>query len=103
MRGELGRSVCQPAKFSVGSSESKLKLIREATGRLVTVLELLSPTNKLESDDRDCYLRKRRGFRQGGANVVELDLVRQGAPVFPAPFGASSMKPELEFISLPRG
>jgi len=57
--------------------------IRDATGRLITVLELLSPTNKLESADRDRYLRKRRSFISGGANLVEIDLVRQGAWVFP--------------------
>ena len=56
--------------------------VRDATGRLITVIELLSPTNKLESADRDRYLRKRRSFIRGGANLVEIDLVRQGGWVF---------------------
>ncbi len=43
-----------------------------------------SPTNKLESDDRDQYRGQRRRFMSGEANVVEIDLVRQGAWVFPA-------------------
>src|SRR5207248_2621494 len=38
---------------------------------------------KLESADRDRYLRKRRSFISGGANLVEIDLVRQGSWVFP--------------------
>jgi hypothetical protein len=59
--------------------------VRETTGRLVTVIELLSPTNKLELADRDRYFRKHHGFVSGGANLVEIDLVRKGAPVFPAP------------------
>jgi hypothetical protein len=59
--------------------------IHEATGWLITVLELLSPSNKLESEDRANYLGKRRGFMEDGINLVEIDLVRQGAPVFPAP------------------
>ena len=57
--------------------------IHEATGRLITVLEWLSPSNKLESAERDRYRRKRRAFISGGVNLVEIDLVRQGAPVFP--------------------
>jgi hypothetical protein len=57
--------------------------VRDTTGRLITVLELLSPTNKLESDERDRYCRKRRALVGGGVNVVEIDLVRQGAPIFP--------------------
>ena len=57
--------------------------IRDSTGRLITVLELLSPTNKLEAAERDRYLRKRRSFINGGANLVEIDLVRQGAWLLP--------------------
>jgi hypothetical protein len=57
--------------------------IRDASGRLITALELLSPTNKLESADRDRYLRKRRSFLSGGVSLVEIDLVRQGVSVFP--------------------
>lgn len=58
--------------------------IRDVTGRVITVLELLSPTNKLESADRDRYLSKRCRFIGGGANLVEIDLVRRGAWIFPA-------------------
>ena len=47
------------------------------------MIELLSPSNKLEAADRDRYLRKRRSFISGGINLVEIDLVRQGTPVFP--------------------
>jgi len=58
-------------------------VVRDATGRLITVIELLSPSNKLESADRDRYVRKRRAFISGGVNVIEIDLVRQGAWLFP--------------------
>lgn len=57
--------------------------IRDTGGRLVTVLELLSPTNKMEGEERDRYRRKRRAFLGGGANLVEIDLVRAGASLFP--------------------
>ena len=57
--------------------------IRDDSGRLITVIELLSPTNKLESRERDRYDAKRRMFLGGGANLVEIDLVRQGTSTFP--------------------
>jgi hypothetical protein len=57
--------------------------IRDTTGQLITVLELLSPSNKLEYDDRERYRRKRQAFSGSGVNLVEIDLVRQGAPIFP--------------------
>jgi hypothetical protein len=56
--------------------------IRDDVGRLITVIELLSPTNKVESRERDRYDAKRRMLISGGANLVEIDLVRQGTPVF---------------------
>jgi hypothetical protein len=57
--------------------------IHDETGRLITVIEILSPTNKRELGERQRYLSKRRDFIGAGVNVVEIDLVRQGAPIFP--------------------
>lgn len=47
--------------------------------RLVTGIEILSPFNKLpDTPGRDEYLQKRRAFLNGGANLVEIDLLRGG-------------------------
>jgi hypothetical protein len=74
----------EPIRVFLGDEEIERWLeIHEVTGRLITVIELLSPSNKLEAADRDRYLRKRRSFMSGGVNLVEIDLVRQGAPIFP--------------------
>lgn len=51
--------------------------ISETSGRLITVIELLSPTNKL-GEGRSQYLRRRRDFISARVNLVEIDLVRQG-------------------------
>jgi len=48
-------------------------------GRLVTVIEVLSPTNK-SGLGRERYLRKRGFYEQGEVNVVEIDLLRGGLP-----------------------
>jgi hypothetical protein len=57
--------------------------IRDARsgGRVVTVLEFLSPTNKEAGPGRTAYLEKRRDLRQGGVNLVEVDLLRAGARI----------------------
>jgi hypothetical protein len=47
--------------------------------RLVTCLEVLSPSNKRKkSKGRRLYLRKRQSLLLGAANLVEIDLLRGG-------------------------
>jgi len=46
-------------------------------GNLITVIEVLSPANK--NRQRDAYMAKRRDYLDAGVNVVEIDLLRQGA------------------------
>lgn len=45
---------------------------------LVTVIELLGPTNKKLGDDRDQFLAKRRQIMASPVNYVEIDLLRGG-------------------------
>ena len=45
---------------------------------VVTVIELLSPTNKLSRDGRTEYLNKRNTVLHSAANLVEIDLLRGG-------------------------
>ena len=45
---------------------------------LVTVVELLSPSNKRPGPDREQYLAKRRQILASGTHFVELDLLRGG-------------------------
>jgi hypothetical protein len=44
--------------------------------RLVTVIELLSPSNKRPGEDREQYLTKRAEIISGQAHFVEIDLLR---------------------------
>jgi Protein of unknown function (DUF4058) len=53
--------------------------IRDRTGReLVTVIELLSPANKLPGPDRQQYLAKRNQYLHSRVHLVEIDLLRGG-------------------------
>jgi hypothetical protein len=60
--------------------------VREKNGgKLVTVLEVVSPANKTTEAGRKAYLATRREARAAGANLVELDLVLQGQPTLDYP------------------
>ena len=56
-----------------------LQLIHRPTGRVVTVMELLSPINKAPREDGlEAYLEKRAEFLASGSHLIEFDLLRGG-------------------------
>ena len=56
--------------------------IRDRRSReLVTVVEVLSPSNKQPGSTRDQYLAKRQELLDSRANLVEIDLLRGGKPM----------------------
>jgi Protein of unknown function (DUF4058) len=55
-----------------------LKILDRVSRELISVVELLSPTNKRAGDHRAQYLSKRSIVRQGPAHLVEIDLLRGG-------------------------
>ena len=46
--------------------------------KVVTVVEVLSPTNKIPGDGRVSYLHKREEIFASGVSLVEIDLLRGG-------------------------
>jgi hypothetical protein len=62
-------------------SLSYLKILDRVSRELITVVELLSPTNNRPGDHRAQYLSKRSIVRQGPAHLVEIDLLRGGKPL----------------------
>lgn len=64
--------------------ENYLQIIDIASGgRVVTVIEVLSETNKLPNTQGfEMHARKRRETLGGGANFVEIDLLRTGGHNF---------------------
>jgi hypothetical protein len=57
---------------------SSLEIRDRRDRRVVTAVELLSPTNKTPGPDRDDYLAKRRQYLAARTNLVEVDLRRGG-------------------------
>ena len=63
-------------------SEGFIQIIDVATGnQVVTVIELLSLSNKLPGEGNQLYLKKQQECRAGGVSLVEIDLLRSGKRV----------------------
>lgn len=61
--------------------EEYLEIRQRGDGRTITVIEVVSPGNKLTPQGRDAYHETRRRAKARGANVVEIDLSMQGEPM----------------------
>jgi hypothetical protein len=77
-----GVAVAEPVIFNVESEPLVQRYIEiidvAAGGKVITVIEFVSPTNKLAGDGRDQYKQKQDECRHGGVNLVEVDLTRHG-------------------------
>jgi hypothetical protein len=62
-------------------TESLIEVRQRGDGRLVTLIEVVSPANKLSDAGRRAYLDRREDARVARANLVEIDLVLQGTPL----------------------
>lgn len=51
------------------------------TSRVITVMELLSPANKVNDHGREDYTLKRESIFRSQTNLVEIDLLRAGKPM----------------------
>jgi hypothetical protein len=61
--------------------EEYIEIRQRGEGRLATLVDVVSPANKLTDAGRKAYLDKRQESKQEGANLVEIDLVLRGAPM----------------------
>lgn len=57
-----------------------VKVMDRQSRRVVTVIEVLSRTNKT-GDDRAAYLAKRNQIRRSDVHFIEIDLLRGGEPM----------------------
>lgn len=62
-------------------TQRSVRIIEPESGnRIVSVIEILSPANKVGSKGRRNYQRKRRKFLRARTSLVEIDLIRSGRP-----------------------
>ena len=78
-QGATGAVIEAPYKLMVDLDPIMERYIRilDDAGRLITVVEFISPTNKRQPG-LDDYREKRSALLAGGVHVVEIDLVRAG-------------------------
>src|SRR5262245_51898887 len=77
-----GIAVAEPLRVTWETEPSiqrSVRIVDASRGhRLVTAIEFLSPTNKVDARERRAYRRKQRDLLGGGASLVEIDLIRSG-------------------------
>lgn len=75
-------------------TQGYVEIIDVASGKkVITVIEVLSPANKLPGPGQEQYLQKQREVLAGGVNLVEIDLLRRGQRIAALP--ADQVPPDL--------
>ncbi len=74
--------------FHEPETQAFLEIIESAPARrVITVIEIVSPTNKYAGPGREQYRQKQRDLFEGGISLVEVDLLRAGPYVLQLPWG----------------
>ena len=95
----LGRSTPAEALIVTEKDEPAVERFVEIRdfstgGRLVAVIEVLSPGDKQRGMSRELYLQKRHELRDARVHLVEIDLLRGGQPM--EPVLRTSLAPEYQ-------
>ena len=78
--------------------EGFLHILLRDTRELVTAIEVISSGNKATGDGRDKYLQKQREVLSSNANLVEIDLLREGRRLTPEPIDAQGRRADYRYI-----
>ncbi|MBI4605817.1 MAG: DUF4058 family protein [Planctomycetes bacterium] len=80
-------AVAEPLLIAVDdlATERHVEILDQGDHRVVTAIEVLSPTNKVDADERVRYRKKQREYLRGLVNLVEIDLIRDGEFVLAVP------------------
>jgi hypothetical protein len=91
-RGGAGAAVLEPDPSVVVKvpeleiHESYVEILDHySSQKLVTVIEVVSPTNKCDGPGRESYLAKQQEIRSSTVHLVEIDLLRTGRHVLAVP------------------
>jgi hypothetical protein len=93
VRASNGIAVAEPLVIHIEPDEpvhqGSIEIVDLKLGRrVVTVIEILSPSNKLPGPGRELYLKKQEDLREGGVSLVEIDLNRTGRHVLMVPINS---------------
>ncbi len=85
---EGGAAVAEPMVFELHDleiTEGYIEIRERGGGKVITVIEFLSPANKSGGTGQAKYLEKQAEVLQSDASLVEIDLVRAGQRVLALP------------------
>src|SRR5437773_4963577 len=81
-------TLAEPMVFELQNipiTEGYIEIRERGGGKVITVIEFLSPSNKYAGAGQEKYLEKQAEVLQSDANLVEIDLVRAGQRVLALP------------------
>jgi hypothetical protein len=88
LREEGGTVMAEPQIFEVRQpeiTEGYIEIRERGGGKVITVIEFLSPTNKGGGVGQQKYVEKQRDVLDSTSSLVEIDLVRSGHRVLALP------------------
>jgi hypothetical protein len=83
-----GIAVAEPLVFEVHDleiTEGYIEIRERGGGKVITVIEFLSPANKSRGAGQEKYVEKQVEVLQSHASLVEIDLVRAGKRILALP------------------
>jgi hypothetical protein len=80
------------------NKERYLEIRQLGSKKLVTGIEVISPSNKSHRKSRTLYIRKRRELRAGKVSLVEIDLLRLGKSLAAVPSYAIPAKGKDSYV-----
>ncbi|MBI4673942.1 MAG: DUF4058 family protein [Chloroflexi bacterium] len=78
--------------------EAYIEIVRLQDEHIVTLIEVLSPTNKKAGEGRGQYLRKQRELLESDTHLVEIDLLANGMPTLAVLQGNTSVLPPHRYL-----
>ncbi len=81
-------AVAEPMVFLLEDeavTEGYIEIRERGGGKVITVIEFLSPANKAGGEGQKLYLQKQRELLHSDTNLVEIDLLRSGQRVIAFP------------------
>ena len=100
---QAGKSIATPVVVEVQQLEIREHYIeildRYRDFGVVTVIELVSPSNKAAGPGRDSYREKQREIREGECHFVEIDLLRRGNHVMSVPESALKRAEPFDYLA----
>jgi len=77
-------TAAEPIVVDLGDEVLRHVEIVDSRAHVITAIELLSISNKIDSDAALAWRRKREDYLRGGISVVEIDLLRGGSWALPS-------------------